>query len=129
MFVKKPSVALRSILRSSEGKLYTSTLPIDLSVLRDETTGQLLTFPKEVISHLTHLETKALSPDPTLPMGASFPWLGHVRPSTASSDSMLIGQINPVVFQEALYRTPNHKAAGPDGVTRSGVEAYAPGIS
>jgi len=29
---------------------------------------------------------------------------------------MLIGQITPAVFHEALRRTPNHKAAGPDGV-------------
>jgi hypothetical protein len=29
---------------------------------------------------------------------------------------MLIGQITPAIFQEALRRTPNHKAAGPDGV-------------
>ena len=73
MFVKKPSVALKSILRASEGKLDTSTLPTELSVLRDENTGQILTSPTEVISHLTHLETKALSPDPTLPVGAPFP--------------------------------------------------------
>ena len=115
MFVKKPSVALKSILRSSEGKLDTTTLPTDLSVLRDENTGQLLTSPTEVISHLTQLETTALSPDPTLPPGVAFPWLDHVRPTPASSDSMLIGQITPAIFQEALRRTPNHKAAGPDG--------------
>ncbi len=29
---------------------------------------------------------------------------------------MLIGQITPAIFQEALRRTPNHKAAEPDGV-------------
>ena len=29
---------------------------------------------------------------------------------------MLIGQITPAIFQEALRRTPSHKAAGPDGV-------------
>ena len=29
---------------------------------------------------------------------------------------MLIGQITPAIFQEALRRTQNHKAAGPDGV-------------
>jgi hypothetical protein len=28
---------------------------------------------------------------------------------------MLIKQITPAIFQEALRRTPNHKAAGPDG--------------
>jgi hypothetical protein len=29
---------------------------------------------------------------------------------------MLIGQITPAIFHEALRRTPNHKAAGPYGV-------------
>ncbi len=29
---------------------------------------------------------------------------------------MLICQITPAIFQEAIRRTPNHKAAGPDGV-------------
>ena len=29
---------------------------------------------------------------------------------------MLTGQITPAIFQEALRRTPNHKAAGLDGV-------------
>ncbi len=28
---------------------------------------------------------------------------------------MLIGQITPAIFHEALRRTPNHKATGPDG--------------
>jgi hypothetical protein len=114
--MKKPSVALKSILRSSEGKTDIPTLPTDLSILRDEKTGQLITTPKEVIARLTQLETKALSPDPTLPPGAPFPWLSHVRPTPASPDPMLIDQINPAIFQEALRRTPNHKAAGPDGV-------------
>jgi hypothetical protein len=43
MFVKKPIVALKAILRSSEGKPDNPTLPTDLSVLRDETTGQMIT--------------------------------------------------------------------------------------
>jgi hypothetical protein len=98
MFAKKPSVALKSILRASEGKIDTPTFPTNLSALRDENSGQLLTFPTEVITHLTHLETIALSPDSTLPPGAPFPWLGHVRPSSAPSDSMLIGQITPAIF-------------------------------
>ncbi len=38
MFVKKPNVALKSILRASEGTLDTPTLPTDLFVLRDENT-------------------------------------------------------------------------------------------
>ena len=29
---------------------------------------------------------------------------------------MIAGHITPAILQEALRRTPNHKAAGPDGV-------------
>ena len=61
------------------------------------------------------METTALSPDPTLPLGAPFPRLGHVQPTPTSSDPMLIGQISPAIFREALRRTLNHEAAGLDG--------------
>jgi hypothetical protein len=69
-----------------------------------------------VIKQFTQMETIALSPDPTLPLGAPFPWLGPVRPAPTFSVSMLIQQITPTIFPEALRRTPNHTAAGPDGV-------------
>ena len=49
-FVKKPSVDLKSILLTSEGAPDNPTLPADLSVLRDETSGRLLTTPAEVIA-------------------------------------------------------------------------------
>ncbi len=65
-----------------------------------------------MIAQLETLEATALSPDPTLPPGALFPWLVHVRPTPTSSVPMLIGQITPTIFNEALRRTPNHKAAG-----------------
>ena len=39
MFVKKPSVALKSILRSAEGTTDNPTLTTDLSILRDENLG------------------------------------------------------------------------------------------
>jgi hypothetical protein len=116
IFVKKLSVTLESILRTSEGTPDNPTLPTDLSVLRDDAYGCLLTTPAEVISQHEKLETTALSLDPTFPLGASFPWLGHVRPTSTSSVPMLIGQITPAIFHEALRRTPNHKVAGQDGV-------------
>jgi hypothetical protein len=116
MFMKNPSVALKFLLQTSEGTPDNPTLPTDLSVLRDERSGRLLTNPSEVIAQIEKLETTALSPDPTLPPGAPFPWLGHVRPTPTSSVPMLIGQISPAIFHGALRRTPNHKAAGPDGV-------------
>jgi len=50
MFVKKPSVALKSILRTSEGTPDNPTLPTDISVLRDKIHGRLLTTPSEVIT-------------------------------------------------------------------------------
>ena len=116
MFGKKPIAALKSILRNSEGTPDNSTLPTDLSVLRDEKSGRLLTTPTEVIAQMEKLEMTALFPDPTLPPGAPFPWLDHVRPTPTSPDPMLFGQITPAIFHEALRRTPNHKVAGPDGV-------------
>ena len=58
----------------------------------------------------------ALSPDPTLPSGAPFPWIGYVRATPTSSVPMIAGHITPAIMHEALRRTPNHKAAGPDGV-------------
>ena len=50
MFVKKPSVTLKSILRTSEGTPDDLTPPTDLSVLRDKTSGRLLATPSEVIT-------------------------------------------------------------------------------
>ena len=98
MCVKKPCVALKSILRSSEGTSDNPTLPIDLSILRDETSGRLRNIPAEVLTQLTIMETAALSPDPTLPPGAPFPCLGHIQPTPTSSVPMLIGQITPAIF-------------------------------
>jgi hypothetical protein len=116
IFVKKPSVALKSILRTSEGITDNVTLPTDLFILRDEKSGHILTTPVGVLTQLTQLETTTLSTDPTLSPGAPFPWLGHVRPIPTFSVPMVIDQITPAIFQEALCRTPNHKAVGPDGV-------------
>ena len=115
MIVNKPSVALKSILRTSEGTPDNPTLPTDLSVLRDETFG-FLTTPSEVITQLEKMETTALPPYPALPPGAPFPWLGYVRPAPTSSVPMLIGQITPAIFHEALRRTLNYKAEGPNEV-------------
>jgi hypothetical protein len=115
IFVKKPIVALKSILRTSTGPSDTPSLPTDLYILRDKESG-LLTTPSDVIQRFTQMETITLSPDPTLPPGTPFPWLGHVRPTPTSSVPMLIGQITPDIYQEALRRTPNHKAGGSDGV-------------
>ena len=116
MFVKKPNMALKSLLRTAAGCVTSNTLPTDLSIIKDEDTGMLTTEPSEVVMKIATMETKALSPDPTLPPGAPFPWRHQVRETPASSVPMIIGHITPSIMQEALRRTPNHKAAGPDGV-------------
>jgi hypothetical protein len=116
LFAKKPNLALKSILRTAAGKSSTNTLPTDLSILKDESSGLLITNPKEVVTKLEELETRALSPDPTLPLGAPFPWLEDVKASPTSSIPMIAGKITPAIMLEALRRTPKHKAAGPYGV-------------
>ncbi len=70
-----------------------------------------------------HLQTHTIGngrffPDPSLPLGAPFPWIGHIHPSPTASAPMIAGCITPAIMQEALRRTPCHKAAGPDGVPR-----------
>jgi len=72
---KKPKVALQSILRTAAEKEEFQPLPTNLSIIRDDASGRLITDLKEVITQVQKPETKALSPDPTLPPGAPFPWL------------------------------------------------------
>jgi hypothetical protein len=115
MLVKKPIVALYSILRTAEGEKVSPTFLTDLSIPRDETSGHHLTAPVEIILRLAQIETLALSPEPTLPPGAPCPWLGHVRPAPNSSVPMIFGEIIPATMQDALHRTLIHKPAGLQG--------------
>ncbi len=74
MFVKmKSSVALKSILHSTEGDGDAPSLPADFSIIMYETTGRLITAPNEVVATIAHIETMTLSPNPALPPGAPFP--------------------------------------------------------
>jgi hypothetical protein len=116
MFVKKPNVALQSILRTAMGTSTQHSLPKDLSIIKDETTGLLITTPLRVVKRIKELENVAISPDPTLPPGAPSPWLGLVKPTPTSSVPMISGKITPAIMREALRRTPDHKAAGTDVV-------------
>ena len=116
MFVKKTNIALKSLLRTAEGRTKTTTLPTDLSIIKGEATGLLSTDPLEVVRKIAALETMALSQDPTFPPGAPFPWSGYVRATPTSSVPMIAGHITPAIMHEALRRIPNHKAAGPYGV-------------
>ncbi len=52
MFLKKPRVALQSILRTAADKANTQPLPTDLSILKDESSGRLLVDPTEVIAQV-----------------------------------------------------------------------------
>ncbi len=72
MFVKKTSVALKSILLTAEGTIDNPTLPTDLSILRDGKSGRHPTTTSEVLTQLKQMETTSLSPDPKLPPGAPF---------------------------------------------------------
>ena len=69
---KTPSVALKSILRTTEGVADSPSLPTELCVLRDEITARLITTPEKLIYKITQMETVALSLDPTLPQGPLF---------------------------------------------------------
>jgi hypothetical protein len=89
LFVKKPNTALKSLLRTAEGNTKTNTLPTDLSIIKDEVTGLLITDPASVKRKIAELETVALSPDPTLLPGAPFPWRGYVRATPTSSIPMI----------------------------------------
>jgi hypothetical protein len=116
MFKTKPKVDLQSILRTAAEKEDSQPLPTKLSIIRDDASGRFITDPTEVIAQVQKLETHALSPDPTLPQGAPFPWLCHITPNQQDTIPMISGCITPSIMQEALRRTPSHKASGPDGV-------------
>ena len=118
IFLKKPSVALKSILCATEGEQVTTSLPIEISLILDETTGRLITTPDEVVAKIVQMEIVALSPDPSLPLRAHFPWLGHVRSTPLSSLPNISSCITSAIMQEALRRTPSHKTTRPCGVPR-----------
>jgi len=116
MFITKPKAALQFILCTAANKPDSQSLPTNLFIIGEDNTGRLLVDPAEVIAQVEILETKARSPDPTLPPGAPFPWLALVTAPQVHTTPMISGCISPTILQEALRRTPNHKAAGPDGV-------------
>jgi hypothetical protein len=106
MFVKKPNVALKSIMRMAMGTSPQHYFPTNLSIIKDETTGLFLTTPSTVLSKISELETEALSPDPTLPPGSPFPWIGMLGPTPAASVRMISGKITEAIMYEAPHRIP-----------------------
>jgi hypothetical protein len=55
------------------GNTTSTTLPTDLSIIKDDIPGFIITTPAEVVRKIAELETVALSPYPTLPPGTPFP--------------------------------------------------------
>jgi hypothetical protein len=113
MFIKNPKVTLQSILLIATEMEDSQPLSTNLSIVRDDITGRLIMHPVEVIAQV---ETHALSPEPTPPQGAPSPLLRHISPNQQHTIPMISGCITPSTMHEALRRTPNHTAAGPDGV-------------
>jgi len=109
-------VALKPILHTAAEKENTQPLPTNLSVLRDDASDRLLVDPAEIIAQVQKLETQAMSHDPTLPHEAPFPWHLRVPHTHKYTNPMISGCVTPAIMQEALRRTPNHKAASRDGV-------------
>ncbi|MFN9901151.1 MAG: hypothetical protein ACK55Z_20700, partial [bacterium] len=62
-------------------------------IIRDEATGRLLVEPEEVIEQVRTIESKALSPDPTLAPGAPFPWYQLVTNNQKHTVPMISGRI------------------------------------
>ncbi len=56
---------------NGNGGTDTQSFPTDLFVIKDESNGRLVIDP-EISANAEHLETKALSPDPTLSFGDHF---------------------------------------------------------
>ncbi len=54
--MKKPNKALKSLLSTTEGSTKTNTLPTDLSIMKDEVTGLLITDPTSVKRKIAKLE-------------------------------------------------------------------------
>jgi hypothetical protein len=52
LFVKKPNMALKSILRTATGNSTENTLPTNLSIIKDEALGVLITNPPEVVTKI-----------------------------------------------------------------------------
>jgi hypothetical protein len=103
------------VVRIAAEETNSQPLPTNLSIIRDDTTDTIVE-PNEVIAQVQKLETQAPSPDITLPPGARFPWLSHVSPNHKHTIPVISGCITPTIIQEVIRHTPNHKAAGPEGI-------------
>ena len=55
-FAKRPNMALKSILRKAVVNPTTNALPTDLSIIKDETSGFLITNPLEVLQKIAELQ-------------------------------------------------------------------------
>jgi hypothetical protein len=121
MFIRKPRDALKSILKttSPKNKDINDPTPTNLSSItrpNDPITRLITNDPAPITTIIESLETKALSLDNLINPLASFPWLHAIPAGTPPTKNMIIGNITPAIFQEALRQLPNHKAPGPDNI-------------
>jgi hypothetical protein len=118
MFIRKPREALKSILETTffKNKHNKDPTPTNISSIRDTITRLITDNPARVTTIIEGLETKALSPDNLINSLASFPWLHAIPAGTPPTKNMIIGNITPAIFQEALRQFSNHKAPGPDNI-------------
>jgi hypothetical protein len=118
MFIRKPRDALKPILKitSPQNKHSNDPTPTNLCSIRDHITILITNDPARVTSIIESLETKALSPDNLINPLASFPWLHAIPAGAPPTKNIIIGNITPAIFQEALRQLPNHKAPGPNNI-------------
>ena len=126
MFVKKPRVALQTILRSATGANASATLPTDLPLLRDDTSGLLVTTPTEVVTKLAEIEEVDLSPDTpprsTIPLARICPPNPHLlRPNALWPD-------HPRDHAGCSPPNPEPQGHRPGRVSGTGPSKHATGI-
>jgi hypothetical protein len=73
-----PKVAPHPIIKTARGREEAQPLHTILSIIREKSTSRLLMDPMEIIALEEILETRAMSPDPTLSPEAPFPYLALV---------------------------------------------------
>ena len=118
LFTKKPKATLKSILKTSKHNPLDNEdpTPTDLSVIADHLHGGITADPRTVLDVVEDLQRKTLSPDPSVDPHAPFPWEHDVPPSPQPETTLVVGRLTQEVFDEALRRNPNYKAAGPDEI-------------
>jgi hypothetical protein len=108
MFVKKPKGCpqIHVINRFNDKKPKHHTAPTNLSSIRDPSTESVISYPTQVKRIIEQLETKALSSDARINPRDQFPWLNAIPNNPTARKNMVIGNLTPEIFQEALRSLP-----------------------